>query len=97
MWNEYFPIYRDEVKVARAKGCRTLEEALQTHRNEVVFLVIKADQQKLRVMSKADAQGQALLHGAVVESVSAHTTCFPPPSVFKEQSPPVAPKVTPKP
>jgi len=95
---KWMAVYKNEVKTFRADGARTLEEALASHPDQIVFLLAKKDTQRLRVLPKEEAGVQSLLHGARVESIPLSLTPFKtlpsvlaPPADLKE----VAPSSTP--
>ena len=91
--NAYLPIYKNEIEPHRQKGYRNLEEAVKKNPNDVVFLLVKGDAQRVRQMSPVEAGAQSVLHGAVLESVGASATLFDAPSsLFPAMKSPPAPQ-----
>ena len=82
----YLPVYA-EIKAARQKNVRTLEEAVQAHPGDVVFLAIKSGRQAIRRLTPEAAGSQRVLHGAVVESVPSTMTPFSAPASWAENKP----------
>lgn len=72
--DELLPIYRNEVQPTRQMGFRSLDEAVKKHADDTVFLLVKGDKDKVRVIPKGT--GQDVLNGAVLESLQANSTPF---------------------
>ena len=86
--DELVPIYRSEVQPTRQMGFRSLDEAVKKHADETVFLLVKGDKDRVRVVPKGT--GQDILNGAVLESLQANSTPFDSPKY-------VVPKIFEKP
>lgn len=72
--DELLPIYRNEVQPSRQMGFRTLDDAIKKHSDETVFLLVKGDKDRVRIVSKGT--GQDVLNGAVLESLQFNSTPF---------------------
>lgn len=72
--DELLPVYRNEVQPNRQVGFRSLDEAAKKHTDETVFLLVKGDKDKVRIVPKGT--GQDVLNGAVLESLQANSTPF---------------------
>lgn len=86
--DELIPVYRSEVQPTRQMGFRSLDEAVKKHADETVFLLVKGDKDRVRVVPKGT--GQDILNGAVLESLQANSTPFDSPKY-------VVPKIFEKP
>lgn len=100
--DELLPVYRNEVQPTRQVGFRSLDEAVKKHTDETVFLLVKGDKDRVRVVPKGT--GQDVLNGAVLESLQANSTPFDSPKyvlpkLFEKAADPVAaaPKSAPAP
>ena len=99
---ELLPIYRNEVQPTRQVGFRSLDEAIKKHSDDVVFLLVKGDKDRVRIVPKGT--GQDVLNGAVLESLQSNSTPFDKPKyllpkMFEkgEEQPPAPQKSTPSP
>lgn len=72
--DELLPVYRNEVQPSRQVGFRTLDEAVKKHSDETVFLLVKGDKDRVRIVAKGT--GQDVLNGAVLESLQSNSTPF---------------------
>lgn len=72
--DELLPIYRNEVQPTRQMGFRSLDDAVKKHADDTVFLLVKGDKDKVRVIPRGT--GQDVLNGAVLESLQANSTPF---------------------
>jgi len=95
--DELLPVYRNEVQPSRQMGFRTLDDAIKKHSDETVFLLVKGDKDRVRIVAKGT--GQDVLNGAVLESLQSNSTPFDKPKyVFpklfekSEEQPAPAPK-----
>lgn len=68
------PIYKKEIVPVRSAGVASLEEARKKHPDDIVFLLVKGDKNKIKVTEKGS--GQDLLDGAVLESLQSNSTPF---------------------
>lgn len=85
--DELTPI-AEAISNRRKQGERSLDDAIKKNPNQVVFMLVKGDNQKLRSIDPIEAGGQKLLHGSVVESLPASKTLFAPPrDVFVKNEP----------
>ena len=73
---QYSSIYINEIKPFKINCMRSLEEALQKHPNEVVFMLTKKGGKKLCILPSEQAGPQGILKGATLESVPYSSTKF---------------------
>lgn len=68
------PVYKKEIVPVRSAGVSSLEDARKKHPDDVVFLLVKGDKNKIKVTGKGS--GQDLLDGAMLESLQSNSTPF---------------------
>lgn len=91
--DELLPAYRSEIQPHRQQGAHSLEDGLKKHPNDTVFLLIKGDKHKLRVLPSGTAD--EVLKGAVLESLQANSTPFDKPCLVLPKAKPEEPAPAP--
>jgi len=100
--DELLPVYKNEIQPKRDMGMASLSDALKKHETETVFLLVKGDKERVRVVAKGS--GHDVLQGAVLRSCQFNTTPFEKPlyvlpKLFEKEAEPPSnpPKSTPSP
>lgn len=72
--NEIKKIYQEEIEPLHQNGLKNLQEALHKYKNNIVFLLIKNEKMKLKILEKDTPND--ILHGCVLESLQYNATPF---------------------
>jgi hypothetical protein len=79
----YLKVYTEEVRPSRGQAARSVQEAMNANPNALVFVVQRGGEHQFEVIDRPaspEVAPQALLHGAVLQSLPALSTPFPAPA-----------------